>query len=49
LEGETLKISIEDISWRDPPREWVGRLLSAKESRDVNRMMCLKAQRDEED
>jgi len=48
-EGQSLKITIEDISHREPPREWLGRLLTAKESRDVNRIMCLKAQQDEEE
>jgi hypothetical protein len=49
VESGTMKITIEDISHRDPPPEWFGRLLTAKESRDVNRIMCLKAQQDEDD
>jgi hypothetical protein len=44
------KVFIEDISERRPPLEWFDHLLSAKESRDLNRLLCKQAQaREDED
>jgi hypothetical protein len=45
------EITAEDISDLPPPREWFDRLLSDKEARDVNRVMCKqrRAMEDDED
>jgi hypothetical protein len=43
------KMTFEDISLRNPPRDWLSRRLDAKEARDLNRLMCKMAQQDDED
>ena len=42
--------TFEEMSEPLPPREWFNRLLSGKESRDANRVMCkLRQAEDDED
>lgn len=43
------KITVEDISHRNPPPDWFDRLLSGKESRDLNRLLCKMAQAEDDD
>ncbi|MHB8885023.1 MAG: hypothetical protein ACYC5H_08020 [Methylovirgula sp.] len=41
--------TIEEMEEPLPPREWFNRLLSGKESRDVNRVMCKLRQAEEDE
>jgi hypothetical protein len=43
------RFTLEDISHRPPPRDWFGHLLSAKEARDLNRILCKQAQQENDE
>lgn len=41
--------TFEELAEPLPPRDWFNRLLSGKESRDANRLMCKLRQAEEDD